>query len=79
MIDTSDQVRHRNGNTLAPALKPGDTVGIVSPSWFGGETLDFGFDSVTNRFTITQAECMESIRLDPDGTHHVPKNGIRRS
>lgn len=24
---------------LAPALKPGDTIGIVSPSWFGGETF----------------------------------------
>lgn len=25
------------GKMLAPALKPGDTVGIVSPSWFGGD------------------------------------------
>lgn len=24
---------------LASALKPGDTIGVVSPSWFGGETL----------------------------------------
>lgn len=27
------------GNILAPALKSGDTIGIVSPSWFGGEAL----------------------------------------
>ena len=24
---------------LAPALRPGDTIGIVSPSWFGGEAF----------------------------------------
>jgi len=29
----------RSGNILAPALKPGDTIGIVSPSWFGGEAF----------------------------------------
>jgi len=29
----------RSGNILAPALKPGDTIGVVSPSWFGGDAF----------------------------------------
>jgi muramoyltetrapeptide carboxypeptidase len=30
----------RPPNILPPALRPGDTVGIVSPSWFGGEAFE---------------------------------------
>lgn len=30
---------HTPGLIKAPALAPGDTIGIVSPSWFGGDTF----------------------------------------
>ncbi len=37
MSDAPDRPRDRRGKLLAAALKPGDTIGIVSPSWFGGD------------------------------------------
>lgn len=39
MVNVLDEGRGRSGNILAPALKPGDTIGIVSPSWFGGDAF----------------------------------------
>ncbi len=39
MVNVQERERGRSGTILAPALKHGDTIGIVSPSWFGGEAF----------------------------------------
>lgn len=39
MEHVGEPVQRRRLNTLAKALEPGDTVGIVSPAWFGGEAF----------------------------------------
>ncbi|MDQ3656730.1 MAG: LD-carboxypeptidase [Chloroflexota bacterium] len=39
MVNAPFADNRRSGNILAPALKPGDTIGVVSPSWFGGEAF----------------------------------------
>ncbi len=38
-MDTRLAAASRPATILAPAVKPGDTIGVVSPSWFGGEAL----------------------------------------
>ncbi len=39
MVNVPEVERGRRGTILPPALKPGDTIGIVSPSWFGGDAF----------------------------------------
>jgi len=39
MVNSPSDERLHNAPVLAPRLRPGDTIGIVSPSWFGGEAF----------------------------------------